>query len=157
MALGTVRILGWLVIGHGLSHAVLPLRGSWAPAALIDDWTPAGLYWVGMVAFVAAGLGLLGLRPFNRAISPVLVLASGLSLVAIVRVADRALWFGAACDGVLLLIGLWMAYGGWPEHPSHDRIWHISGVTAGGRAVGVCSDGRLRGTQTRGAGYTDRP
>ena len=31
MALGMVRVLGWLVIAHGLSHAVLPLRGSLAP------------------------------------------------------------------------------------------------------------------------------
>jgi hypothetical protein len=131
MALGTVRILGWLVIAHGLSHAVLPLRGSLAPAVLLDDWTPAGLYSIGMVGFVAAGLGLLGLRPFNRAISPLLVLASGLSLVAIARFADPALWFGAACDGALLMIGLWRAYGGWPEHPSHGRIWHAAGIALG--------------------------
>ena len=131
MALVSVRILGWLVMAHGLSHAVLPMRGSLAPAVLMDDWTPAALYAIGMAGFVAAGLGLLGLRPFTRAISPLLVLASGLSLVAIVRFADPALWFGAACDGVLLVIGLWRAYGGWPEHPSHGRIWHAAGVTAG--------------------------
>src|SRR5918993_5960773 len=131
MGLGTVRILGWLVLAHGLSHAVLPLRGSLAPAVLMDDWTPAALYGIGMVGFVAAGLGLLGVRPFSRAISPLLVLASGLSLVAIVRFADSALWFGAASDGALLLIGLWRAYGGWPGHPSHGRRWHAAGVTTG--------------------------
>jgi hypothetical protein len=131
MALGIVRVLGWLVIAHGLSHAVLPLRGSLAPALLINDWTPVGLYGVGMVGFVAAGLGLLGLRPLDRAISPLLVLASGLSLVAIVRFADPSLWFGAACDGALLLIGLWRAYGGWPTHPAHGRIWHAAGLSAG--------------------------
>ena len=131
MALGMVRILGWLVIAHGLSHAVLPLRGSFAPALSIDDWTPVGLYGVGMVGFVAAGLGLLGLRPFDRAISPLLVLASGLSLVAIVRFADPSLWFGAACDVALLIAGLWRAYGGWPSQPAHGRIWHAAGVVAG--------------------------
>ena len=72
MSLALVRVLGWLVIAHGVSHAVLPLRGSLAPAMLIDDWIPAGLYAVGMVGFVAAGLGLLGLRPLDRAISPLL-------------------------------------------------------------------------------------
>src|SRR5687768_4033862 len=107
MTLGIVRALGWLVIAHGLSHAVLPLRGSLAPAMQIDDWMPVGLYAIGMVGFVAAGLGLLGLRPLDRAISPLLVLASGLSLVAIVRFADPTLWFGAVCDAALLVIGLW--------------------------------------------------
>src|SRR5690349_20649069 len=114
MPLAIVRVLGCLVILHGLSHAVLPLRGSLAPGLLIDDWVPVGLYAVGMVGFVAAGLGLLGLRPLDRAISPLLVLASGLSLVAIVRFADPTLWFRAACDVALLVIGLWRAYGGWP-------------------------------------------
>lgn len=131
MALGMARVLGWLVIAHGLSHAVLPLRGSLAPAMLVDDWTPVGLYGIGMVGFVAAGLGLLGLRPFDRAISPLLVLASGLSLVAIVRFADPSLWFGAVSDVLLLLIGLWRAYGGWPAHPAHGRIWHAAGLVAG--------------------------
>ena len=131
MALGMVRALGWLVIAHGLSHAVLPLRGSIEPAMLIDDWTPVVLYGVAMVGFVAAGLGLLGLRPLDGAISPLLVLASGLSLVAIVRFSDPTLWFGGACDGALLLLGLWRAYGGWPTHPAHGRIWHVAGLAAG--------------------------
>lgn len=131
MTLRTVRILGLLVIAHGVSHAVLPLRGSFAPGMLVDDWTPALLYGVATVAFVAAGLGLLGFRPVDRVISPLLVLASGLSLVAIVRFADPTLWFGAACDVALLLVGLWRAYGGWPVHPAHGRAWHVAGLTAG--------------------------
>jgi hypothetical protein len=84
-----------------------------------------------MIGFVAAGLGILGLRPLDKAISPLLVLASGLSLVAIVRFADSTLWFGAACDVALLLIGLWRAYGGWPAHPSHGRVWHAAGAAGG--------------------------
>ena len=131
MTLAVVRVLGWLVIAHGLSHAVLPLRGSLAPVVLIDDWIPAALYAFGMVGFVAAGLGILGLRPLDRAISPLLVLSSGLSLIALARFGDTTLWFGAACDVVLLGIGLWRAYGGWPAHPSHGRRWHIAGVAAG--------------------------
>ena len=124
MALGAVRVLGWLVIAHGLSHAVLPLQGSIPPAMTIDDWTPVALYVVAMVGFIAAGLGLLGLRPLDSAISPLLVLASGLSLVAIVRFSDSSLWFGGACDATLLLLSLWRAYGGWPSHPAHRRIWN---------------------------------
>jgi hypothetical protein len=131
MALGIVRVLGWLVVAHGASHAVLPLRGSLTPGLLIEDWIPVGLYTVAMLGFVAAGLGLLGLRPLDRAISPLLVLAAGLSLVAIIRFADPSLWFGAFCDVVLLLLGLWRAYGGWPEHPKHGRVGHAAGVLAG--------------------------
>ncbi|HUE86117.1 MAG TPA: hypothetical protein VMO26_08570 [Vicinamibacterales bacterium] len=131
MPLGMVRVLGWLVIAHGLSHAVLPLRGSLGPAVLIGDWIPVGLYAIGMVGFVAAGLGLLGLGPLDRAISPLLVLASGLSLVALARFADPTLWFGAACNAALLFLGLWRAHAGWPQHPSHGRRWHVAGVGVG--------------------------
>src|SRR5687767_7540913 len=105
MSLALVRVLGWLVIAHGLSHAVLPLRGSIEPAVLIDDWTPVVLYGVAMIGFVAAGLGLLGMRPLDAGISPLLVLASGLSLIAVIRFADPSLWFGGACDVALLLVG----------------------------------------------------
>lgn len=141
MPLTIVRILGWLVIAHGLSHAVLPMRGSLAPTLSSDNWMPVLLYGVSMVGFVGAGLGLLGLRPLDRAVSPLLVLASGWSLVAIFCLGDPSLWFGAACDVVLLPVGLWRAYGGWPLHPtfaeatagrpSHRRLWHVAAVTAG--------------------------
>lgn len=131
MRLNIVRALGWLVIAHGLSHAVLPLRGSMTPAFLIGDWVPVGLYMIGMVGFVAAGLGMLGLRPLDRAISPVLVVASGFSLVAITRLGDPGLWFGGAFDIVLMLVGLWRAYGGWPVHPSHGPAWHAIGLVCG--------------------------
>ncbi len=130
MSLTIVRILGWLVIAHGFSHAVLPMRGSLAPVP-DGDWIPVGLYGISMVGFVAAGLGILGLRPFDRAISPLLVLASAESLVAIYVLGDRGLWLGAAFDVALLLTGLWRAYSGWPAHPTHRWFWHAAAVTVG--------------------------
>jgi azurin len=130
MALRMVRILGWFVIAHGLSHAVLPMRGSLAPT-LYGDWMPIALYSVAVIGFVAAGLGLLGLKPLDRAISPLLVLASGWSLVAIVCLGDDTLWFGALCDLALIPIALWRAVAGWPAHPSHRRVWHVAAVTTG--------------------------
>jgi hypothetical protein len=136
MSVGVVRVLGWLVIAHGVSHAVLPLRGSLGPSIAIDDWIPVGLYAIAMIGFVTAGLGMLGLKPLDLAISPLLVLASGLSLVAVVRFADPTLWFGAACDVGLLVVGLWRAYGGWPAPPAHDRRWHYAGVVAGFALLG---------------------
>jgi azurin len=131
MTLGLVRVLGWLVIAHGLSHAVLPMRGSLAPTLSHGDWMPAVLYSVSMLGFLAAGLGLLGLRPLDRAISPLLVLASGWSLVALVRFGDASLAFGAVCDVALLVVGVWGAARGWPQHPSHGRLWHVVGLALG--------------------------
>ncbi len=136
MTLWVVRVLGWLVVAHGLSHAVLPLRGSTAPALLIGDWVPVGLYVIAMIGFVVAGLGLLGLRPFEAAISPVLVLSSGLSLVAISRFGDPTLWAGGVVDVGLLLVGLWRGYGGWPTHPHHRRAWHVLALVGGFAFVG---------------------
>jgi azurin len=130
MALTIVRILGWLVIAHGLSHAVLPMRGSIAPL-IGGDWIPVALYAVSMVGFVAAGFGILGMRPFDRAISPLLVLSSAWSMVAIFVLGDRGLWFGAVCDAALLLIGLWRAFAGWPAHPAHRRVWHVAAMMLG--------------------------
>lgn len=131
MALTIIRILGWLVIAHGLSHAVLPMRGLLAYAAWDGDLMPAALYTVSMVGFVAAGLGLLGVRPLDRVISPLLVLASGCSLVAIFVLGDPRLWLGALLDLTLLPIGLWRGYAGWPAHPPHRRIWHVAALTTG--------------------------
>jgi azurin len=141
MALTLTRILGWLVIAHGVSHAVLPMRGSLAPLLSDGDWVPIALYAGSMIGFVAAGTGILGLRPFDRAISPLLVVASGWSLIAIMRLDDPGLWFGAVCDVALFLTGLWRAFAGWPVprsfavategKPAHRRLWHVAAVTLG--------------------------
>jgi azurin len=138
MQLMLTRILGWLVIAHGLSHAVLPMRGSLGVMQWRDDGMPVALYGVSMIGFVAAGLGMLGRRPFDRAISPLLVVASGWSFVAILVLEDPGLRVGAVCDVALLLVGLWRAFAGWPAHPSsaeategrpsHRRIWHGAAV-----------------------------
>ena len=131
MTLAVVRALGWVVIVHGLTHAVLPLRGSLAPGYLMNDWMPVGLYMVAMIGFVVAGLGMLGLRPLDSMISPILVLASGLSLVAIARLGDATLWIGGAFDVPLLFLGLWRSFAGWPTHPYHGRTWHMVGLAFG--------------------------
>jgi hypothetical protein len=128
MSMQVTRVLGWVVIAHGLAHAVLPLRGATAPAFLVGDWIPVGLYMVTMVGFVAAGLGILGAKPMDRAISPLLVLSAGLSIVAVVRMGDPTLWLGGVFDVALMGVGLWRAAAGWPEHPSHGRVWHAVGL-----------------------------
>jgi hypothetical protein len=115
MTPAVIRMLGWLVIAHGLSHAVLAIHGG-LTATLWVDAIPVGLYAIGMIGFVSAGLGLLGLHPFVSALGPLLVLASGLSLVAVAQFGESALWFGGFCDAALLLIGVWRGYSGWPAH-----------------------------------------
>jgi uncharacterized protein YndB with AHSA1/START domain len=129
MNLAIVRALGWIAIAHGLSQAVLPLRGSLAPAYDINDWMPFVLYAVSMVGFVAAGLGLLGLRPMTVAISPLLVLSSALSLVAIQRLGHADLWFGGMLDVVFFVLGLWRGYAGWPvTGRQHGHVRHVLGL-----------------------------
>ena len=108
-------MFGWLVIAHGLSHAVLAMEAG-VTATLRVDAIAVSLYAIGMIGFVSAGLGLLGLQPFVSALGPLLVLASGLSLVAIVQFADAAFWFGGVCDAALFLMGVWRGYIGWPAH-----------------------------------------
>ena len=137
MTLWVVRVLGWLVIAHGLTHAVLPLRGSTAPALTSGDWVPAGLYIIAMVGFRRRRARSLGLRPLDAAIGPLLVLSSGLSLVAISRLGDPTLWAGGAVDVALLLLGLWRGYGGWPAHPHHIAPGMCSPWRPGSRSWGT--------------------
>ena len=89
------------VIAHGLAHAVLPLRGWMNPVALGEDFVPVILYGVALLGFAIAGIGVLGVRPFAAAVRPVMVIASVYSLVALWRMGDSDLWWGAAVDVAL--------------------------------------------------------
>jgi azurin len=123
---------------------------------------PTALYSVSTVGFVAAGLGLLGQRPLNRLISPLLVLSSAWSLVAIFRHGDASLWIGAACDVALFLVGLWTAFSGWPTSakatvakPALRRFWHRAAVTAGFILVAYVGVAAFTYPQHRSWGSTD--
>jgi hypothetical protein len=110
--LRVVRIaLAVFVMAHGLAQAVVPMRGLMAPAALAGgDAMPIILYAVSTLGFLVAGIGMLELRPFTQATRPALVLASVYSLVALYRLGQPDLWFGAAVDGALLMAGLTGVY-----------------------------------------------
>ena len=75
--------IGWLVKGHGLAHAVLPLRGRLDPGLFERDLMRFILYGVAVMGFSMAGVGLLGVAPFAAAVRPLLVIASAYSLVSI--------------------------------------------------------------------------
>lgn len=123
---GLRRAFALLVIGHGLAHAVLPLRGWLNPA--VFDFMQLVLYSVAVLGFTTAGIGLLGVSPFTFAVRPLLVLASGYSLVAI-AVFGGDLWWGAGFDVVLLLTALTGAHRRLPIGPGHGRWPHRLAVT----------------------------
>jgi hypothetical protein len=128
----TLRVLfGLLLILHGLSQAVLPLRGAGAPVFPDTDWMPVVLYAIATIGFVIAGLGVLGVRPMDRAISETMVLASIYSLVGLWRLGHADLWAGAVLDLVLVAVGLWRGFAGWFPRTPYQTRRQMAGTAAG--------------------------
>jgi hypothetical protein len=127
MKISFVRLLGVFAIAHALSHAILPVRGSFDAGLLLRDYTPIILYVVSTMAFLIAGVGLLGLRALNAFISPLLVLGAALSSVAIVRFGDWDFALGIALNAAFFALGLWRGYAGWPvsdaEQDDFAHVW----------------------------------
>ena len=73
---------------------------------------------------------MLGVRPFTAATRPLLVIASGYSLVALWVMGHGDLWWGAAVDVVLFVVGLTGAYNRLPAPRPHGRLHHAAGVIA---------------------------
>ena len=98
------------VILQGLSQAALPIEAAMEPSALALDFMPLILLGVAMVGFSVAGLGAFGVWPFAAAMRPAMVLASAYSLVLVWRFGQGGLWWVAAVDVALFVIGLTAAY-----------------------------------------------
>jgi len=107
---GLKPAFGIFVIAHGLVHSVLPIREAFSPETLALDFMPLILLGVAMMGFSIAGLGLFGVWPFSSMMRPAMVLASAYSLILMWRLGQSDLWFGAAIDVGLFLIGLTAAY-----------------------------------------------
>jgi hypothetical protein len=118
--------LALLVIAHGLAHAALPLRGWMDPARFGFDFSPLLVYWVALIGFTVAGLGLIGVRMLEGAIRPALVLASAYSMIGMWVMGTDGLWWGRSLDIGLFFTGLTGAYRYLPA-------FHIGGHP--GRAV----------------------
>ena len=103
------------VIAHGLVHAALPIGEAFTPAALRLDFMPLILLGVAMIGFSTAGLGVFGVWPFSSVTQQAMVLSSAYSLVLMWRLGQSDLWFGAAIDIALFLIGLTAAYRHLPD------------------------------------------
>ena len=127
MKVSFVRTLGVLAIAHALSHVLLPMRGAFEPAYLISDYTPILLFVASTSGFLIAGIGLLGWRVLNIFISPLLVLSSGLSSVAILHLGDGDLIGGIVLNAAFFFLGLWRAFPGWPEKDAVevDHLEHL--------------------------------
>jgi len=95
IALGTALLL------HGLGNAVLPLRG-------VDQLGPgrwsAGivlLYEFAILGFIAAGLGVLGIRMPKRVVTGLAMVSGAASLIGWFELGQRDLWLGGMLSVVL--------------------------------------------------------
>jgi hypothetical protein len=116
-------LLGALLVGHGLGHAVLPLRGGYAfepPTSVLAFL----LYTTAMLGFVGAGLGLLGARPFRNGVAPAAVVASFASLIALCLMPASDLWPGVMLS---IVIGLYAARTNPAAGPPPHTVAHAIG------------------------------
>jgi hypothetical protein len=97
-------LLGCLLLLHGLGNAVLPLRGVDVTAPGTWALWVSALYVVAILGFVAAGLGILGVRPLSIAVLPAVWAASLAALGAHLRAHDADLWPGVALSLALPML-----------------------------------------------------
>lgn len=100
----SVRVLGVVLVVHGLAHGVLPLRGAGILSA--DPWVnglATSCYTIALIGFVTAGMGALGVRPFDRLAWWVALIAVASSMIAFRMLGDMDLWPGMLLD---LLLGI---------------------------------------------------
>lgn len=96
------RLIAVVLILHGLAHAG---AGIWAsPTAPASHVNP--LWWLSMVGFMGAGLGLLGFPRLSRWWLPLATVAALASLGLLSLYWSPALMIGAAIDGAILLANL---------------------------------------------------
>ena len=111
----TTRIaLGLALVMHGLANTVWPLRGTDASGTGLLLPGVTALYVAAIVGFVAAGLGVFGVRPLRRAVVPVSLAAGVCALGVQFWRADADLWPGVIFSAALpLLATLYAAT--WPD------------------------------------------
>jgi hypothetical protein len=97
-------LLGAVLVLHGLANAVLPLRG--IDAAGPGRWIPAIviLCVLAIVGFVAAGLGVAGVRPLDRVSIPAVWVAALSALATHLRAASPDLWIGVTLSTLLPIV-----------------------------------------------------
>ena len=123
------RIYGWVLglvlVAHGLANAVLPLRGADAATAG-DQFAPmTALCVVAIVGFVAAGLGVLRVRPLTRLVIPASLTAGVAALAAQFWKADSDLWPGIILSASLPLLATmyWVGCAEFVARPVLVPLW----------------------------------
>jgi hypothetical protein len=121
------RLLGTLLVFHGLAHAG---AGVWVtPAAPI--WLVTLLWWVAMLGFVAAGLGLIGLPRLDHHWRALAVVAASASLALLALYPHPVLVLGVAVDGAILLESIPFVHRiltrqlNIPLHPPQRHVNHV--------------------------------
>lgn len=129
--------IGLALVLHGLAHSVLPYRGLGACEITLLARGFVNASWVvALNAFVAAGLGLLGARPFHRIWRALALPASALSLAVLLVRWQPSFIYPVALD--LLAIGATVLL---PERTEIDRgrggvFRRVLGMVADALAVG---------------------
>lgn len=130
------RFAGLLLVLHGLAHSVFPVRGVTARLSTALGQGGVTLAWVvALVGFIAAGLGLLGARPYRRAWRPLALVAVVASLAVLVMAWEPDLVVGAVLD---VAIGMGALVSGRrrplvpmhperPTRPARRRFWGVVG------------------------------
>jgi hypothetical protein len=128
----TATFLGIVLALHGLGNAVLPLRG--VDVAAPGSWIGAValLYVLAIVGFVAAGLGLLGVRPAHRVVIPVVWVAALSALGAQARAPYADLWMGIALSTALPILTTLCVMTAVPVSDAPVTMWTRVGSVFGG-------------------------
>jgi hypothetical protein len=93
---------GAALVVHGLGHAVLPFRGAGRVEATALLRTIGDIGWLlALVGFVAAGIGVLGARPWRGVWTHVALASTVASVVAILAFESPDLWPGLIGDAIV--------------------------------------------------------
>ena len=122
--------LGVALVLHGLGNAVLPLRGADHIAPGHWSWPVIVLYQVAILGFIAAGLGVLGVRPLTRVMTWGSIAAGVSAMLGWLALRDSDLWMGLVLNALLpVLTILWVRTPRTAE-ASHTR-WTLAAQAVG--------------------------
>ncbi len=127
------KLLGVTLLLHGLANAVMPMRALDAGPPGVWMMPATVVYEIAILAFVAAGLGVLGLGALRRAAIPAAWAGGLAALAAHALRPDPDLWIGLVLSSTLpMLTTLFVLTAAAPEPHGHRTMaWHRLGVVCG--------------------------
>jgi hypothetical protein len=132
MARTIARIaLGVALVLHGLANAVLPLRGAdhiapghWSLPIIV-------VYDVAILGFIAAGLGLLRVRPLTRLVTWGSIAAGVSAMLGWLALRDTDLWMGLVLNAVLPALTIAFVRTERTATDGPHRRWRLIGQAVG--------------------------